>query len=190
MRPLSQKLTVLAMALATGCLGTALLAQRHPGGMGRQTPPRPAPGARPGRPGGPKARPDNPAMAVDRWNAMSSEERDKALAKLPPERQKQILARIERFNNLPKEEQERLRQRAEKLGRLPPDKRQQVLRQIERFSQVPKERRQVLSQELETLRSMPDGERSSRMASEEFRTRYAPDEQEMIRDLSQILASR
>ena len=188
MQSLRQTAAILAVVALAAWMTPALLAQRHPGGGGRPAPPpRPAPGVRPARPGGPKGRPGNPAMAVDRWNAMTPEERQKALDKLPPQRQKEILARIERFNNLPKEEQDRLRRRAERLAELSPERRQKVLKQIARFSQLSTDRRQALSHELESLRPLSESERNTRMSSEEFRGHYSADEQAMIRDLAQLL---
>src|ERR1700728_3253791 len=43
---------------------------------------------------------------IDRWNQMSPEERERELAKLPPERARKIRERIRRYNQLPPREKQ------------------------------------------------------------------------------------
>ena len=76
-----------------------------------------------GKPAGSQAR--NP---IDRWNQMSPEERERELAKLPPERARQIRERIRRYNQLPPREKQALREGYRKFSQLPPEK-QEIVRQ-------------------------------------------------------------
>ena len=69
-------------------LVNGLLAQRPPG--------------RGGSLAGPSKR-----TPLERWMQLSPEQRERALKELPPERRKVFQERMDRFNRLPKEEQER-----------------------------------------------------------------------------------
>ncbi len=147
-------------------------------------------GARPA-PRGKVVRPRPPAnTAIDRWYQMTPIERQNALAKLAPERQKQILQRLEQYNRLPKDERDRLRERYEQFSHLTPAKQDLVRRQMKRFAEVPVERRRVLSRELVRLRKASDEDRRARINSEEFRSRYTLQEQQMLQDLSENLTIR
>ncbi|HZT32573.1 MAG TPA: DUF3106 domain-containing protein [Bryobacteraceae bacterium] len=127
--------------------------------------------------------------ALERWNQMTPAERQRALAKLPPERQRQIRERIERFNRLPRAERQQLRERYQQFLQLPPEKQDMVRRDIGKFMQLPDERRQTLSKEFEQLRGLPESERQTRLNSEEFKNKYNPEERQMLGDLSGVLAA-
>jgi len=132
----------------------------------------------------------NPITAVDRWNAMNPKQRERLMAKMPPERQKQFLDKVEKFNALPKEEQQLARERYERLSHLPPDQQQVVRRDIARLGKLPPARRQAMNQEFLKLRQMSESERSAYLASPEFRDKFYPAEQQMIGNLTQVLATQ
>jgi uncharacterized protein DUF3106 len=176
-------------------------------GQKKTSAPREAPASRPGAkpprgntPGGAKGGPSskegpgrpapNPITAVDRWNAMNPKQRERLLTKMPPERQKQFLDKVEKFNALPKEEQQLARERYERLTNLPPDQQQVVRRDIARLGNLPPARRQAMNQEFLKLRKMSESERSTYLASPEFRDKFYPAEQQMIENLTQVLATR
>jgi hypothetical protein len=174
-----------AMALA---LAATLAAQRGParpgagpqrGMAGRSIPGMPRPGVDP--------KPAAARLPVDRWNAMTPEQRDRALQKLPPDRQQKIRDQIARFNSLPEKEQQRLRDRYRRLQQLPPEKQEAVRRELRQFNETPPERRRVLAREMRQLRGMSEDEQRTRVKSDEFRTRYTPEEQQMLQDLSDYL---
>lgn len=129
-----------------------------------------------------------PITTLDRWNKMSPDQREKALAKLTPERRQQMRERLDRFNALPKEEQDRMRRRYDRFSHLGPEKQAVVKRQIQAFINLPEQRRPGLSREFEKLRRMPADERKARINSEEFRNRYSPREQQLLADLSDAMA--
>ena len=160
---------------------------------GAKAPRANAPGGQKGGPTskeGPARPAPNPYTAVDRWNAMNPKQREGMLAKLPPERQKQFLDKVEKFNALPKEEQQLARERYERLSNLPPGQQQIVRRDIARLNNLPPARRQAMSQEFFKLRKMSESERSAYLASPDFRDKFHPAEQEMIENLSKVLATR
>jgi hypothetical protein len=176
----------------TGLLPVAHTADR------KAAPSHPTPATEPAprnpQPKNPSQRPlnaNNPSTVLDRWNAMTPAQREKALANLPPERQKAIRERVQRFNQqfnqLPKAEQQMLRAKMERFNRLSPREQQTIRRDIRAFNQLPPDRRQALHKELDKVHKMPDDQRDSYLASDELRNRYSPDEQQMLRSLAKIL---
>ena len=68
---------------------------------------------------------------------MTPEEREKALQKLPPERQQRIREQIQHFNSLPPGEQDRLRERYQRFSALPPETQDAMRRDMRRFRELP-----------------------------------------------------
>jgi hypothetical protein len=124
---------------------------------------------------------------IDRWNQMSPEERERELAKLPPERAQQIRERIRRYNQLPPQVKQVLRERYQKFAQLPPDKQEVVRQSLRDFRQLSQERRPLVRREIGRLRALPEAERGARMNSEEFRGQFSPQEQQIIRDITDYL---
>ena len=166
-----------------------LLAVCHPLPAQRKAGDRPA--AKPSAGNGPqgKAAPRlaNPGTVVQQLMRMTPEQRERALEKLPPERQAQIRERLQRFDNLPRQEQERQLQLSQMFASLPPEKQDIVRRQIQAFNQLPEDRRRLVGPAFQRLRRLPEAQRQARMASEEFRNRFTPAEQQMLADLSENL---
>jgi hypothetical protein len=124
---------------------------------------------------------------IDRWNQMSPEERERELAKLPPERARQIRERIRRFNQLPPWEKQALRERYQKFAQLSPERQEIVRQRMRDFRQLPPSRRQLVRREIEHLRWLPEPQRGARMNSEEFRSRFSPRERQIVRDITEYL---
>jgi len=135
-------------------------------------------------PTNPHAQQSLAANAIDRWNQMSPEERERELAKLPPARAKLIRQRIRRYNQMHPDEQQALRERYQTFSQLPAEKQQTIRARLREFRQLPQERRPVVHHEVEELRLLPDAQREMRLNSDEFRGRFSPREQQIIRDLS------
>lgn len=132
----------------------------------------------------PQAQPANP---IDRWNRMSPEERERELAKLPPARARQIRQRIWRYNHMSPEEQQAERERYQTFSQLPPDKQQIVRQRLSEFFQLPQTRRPVVHREVEQLRRLPEAQRLARLNTDQFRSQFSPQEQQIIRDLTTYL---
>jgi hypothetical protein len=130
-----------------------------------------------------------PANAIDRWNRMSPEERERELAKLPPARARLIRQRIARYNQMRPEDRKALRDRYETFSHLPPDKQQIVRDRLREFHQLPHDRQPPVHREVEHLRSLPEAQRQARMNGDEFRAQFSPQEQQIIRDLTTYLAN-
>jgi predicted Fe-S protein YdhL (DUF1289 family) len=114
--------------------------------------------------------------ALDRWNRMTPEQRQRALSKLPPD-------------HLPEAQREGLRERYEQFLQLPPAKQEVVRKEIREFNQLPDERRQTLSKEFEQLRGMSDSERKTRMESDDFKDKFSSEERHILKDLSGTLSA-
>lgn len=164
--------------------GVAVCAEEHPAAEGKAA--RAATKAAPK--GRAKANGEAPAP-LERWNRMTPEERRTALAKLPPERRRELQEKLRQYRNLPPEQREQLGERYKAFSQLPPEQQNRARELFRQFNSLPEDRRPMVKQEYEQLRSMPESERNERMNSEAFRSRYTPSEQQMLRDLSQTFGS-
>jgi hypothetical protein len=129
----------------------------------------------------------NPGAVVQRLMRMTPEQRERALQKLPPERQARIREQLQRFDSLPKAEQERRLQLGATFANLPPETQNLVRRQIRAFNQLPEDRRRIVGAAFQRLRRLPPAERQARMARPAFQNRFTPEEQQMLSDLSENL---
>ena len=162
-------------AILTTMLAAGLVAQRP---MGHAAPPKGAAG--PGAGNNKKAN----RNIVDKWNRMTPEERDKALAKLPPGQRDKIQQQLNRYNNLTPQQRRQL----QKFNQLPPEKQNQARRLFSQYNEFPRARQGVLIQEYENLRAMPEVDRKARLASDEFRGKYDAHEQKFLGGLSDLLS--
>jgi len=162
-------------ALTIG-LTVALFGQHQ---MGHAAPKAANPGPGPGA--------KNRRTIVDKWSRMSPEERQKALAGLPPERRKKVEEQLDGYKNLSPAEKRDLRSRYAWFDQLPPAKQNQVRRVYQGFNNLPQERRATVRSEFENLRSMPEAERNARLNSDEFRSKYNANEQNLLRNFSGLM---
>lgn len=135
----------------------------------------------------PQQQREAPAIALDRWNRMSPEVRERELAKLPPATARLIRQRLRRYNNMSPEEQEALRQRYQSFSQLPPPLQQLIRDRLREFRQLPPQRQRVVYREIEQLRPLPEAQRQAHMNDAEFRSRFSPPEQQIIRDVTKYL---
>jgi len=164
-----------------GLLAVTLTAA--PVAMGQARRPVPAPKAvRP-----PKIPPG--AAILERLERMTPEERRRVLNRLPPERRKRVEEGLESFRQLPPSEQERLRNRLERFGELPPERQAAARRLWARFNQLAEDRKPLVGEEFRVLRQLDDTDRRARINGDEFRSRFTLGEQQLLQDLSILLAS-
>lgn len=136
-------------------------------------------------PAGPSAK--NRRALVDKWSRMTPEERQKALAKLPPDHRKKIEEQLNEYKNLTPDQQRDLRSRYAGFNQLSPEKQNQARRLYQRFGNLPPDRQGPVRTEFENLRSMPEAERNARLNSDEFRNKYNANEQGLLRNFSGLL---
>jgi hypothetical protein len=109
-----------------------------------------------------------PGPAIERLQRMSPEQREQALAKLPPERRQQMEQRLKRLERLTPEQRDLLDQRYQAFQSLPPG------------------RRVVVRAAMQQLRSMPEADRRARLNSEEAKRRFSPQELQLLREVSGV----
>lgn len=129
----------------------------------------------------------NRRTVVDKWNRMSPEERQKALASMPPDRRQKIEEQLNQYKNLTPAERRELRARLAVFNQLSPEKQNQARRLFQQFGKLPADRQTPVRAEFENLRSMPESERNARLNSDEFRNKYNSNEQGFLRNLSGLL---
>jgi hypothetical protein len=112
----------------------------------------------------PRRPPALPGPALQRLSQMTPEQRQKALARLPPERR----ARIEEQLN--------------KLEQLPPDQRARLVERYEVFQGLPRDRQAAVRSELQALRRLPTPQLRERLNSPEFQQNFSPEEQRLLRE--------
>jgi hypothetical protein len=118
---------------------------------------------------------------------MSPEERRRLLNNLPPERKRVMEQRLRQLEQMSPAERRQTRRMLDDFESLPPERRQAVRRLFGRFNQMPADRRPVLREEMRSLGQMDDADREARMASDEYKSKYTPAEQEWLADLSRAV---
>jgi uncharacterized protein DUF3106 len=157
-------------------------------------PPKPQPVAKPATPpapnnaggvpkGGAKmANPDNP---LDRLLKMTPEQRELAIEKLPPQQQVNIRKRLANFDSKPQAEKDRELQKLNELWSLPPDKHVLVAQQVNAFNALSPERRVAVRQAYANLSQMTPDQRAERLARPQFKSRFTPEELQILTVLPQ-----
>jgi len=133
----------------------------------------------------------NPGNVLERLLRMTPEQRERMIERLPPARQAIVRQRLQqflqRFDSLPKAEQERRLRLGDIFASLPPERQNLVRRQIRAFNQLPDDRRRLVGAAFQRLRRLTEEERQAVLDSPAFRRRYSPAEQQIIADLSENL---
>jgi DNA-directed RNA polymerase subunit F len=119
---------------------------------------------------------------AEEFEKMAPAEREKALAKLPPERQQKLREKLARWDKLSPEERDR--QRA--FNSLPPERKDAVRHAYQQFQKFPPERQVAIRDELQQLHEMTDPERRQRLAAPEFKQKFNKPERETIEDMTGV----
>jgi len=158
-------------------------AEARPAGGGPKTPPPNIP-----RAGVNVAKINNPLNPVQRFLQMTPEEQERFMEKANPQQQERLRQAIERYKNLRPAQREWLFRQYQVLNALPPARQALISRQIGFFNnKLPDERRRVVGEELVKLHDLPAEERTARLASDEFKSKYSPEEQQLLKDLAENL---
>lgn len=124
---------------------------------------------------------------IEEFQTMSPEQRQKALDRLPPEQRQKLQDRLDQFNQLPPERQRALKNLYNRLHELPPQRQDAVRKSINKFSQQPPERQQAIREELRSMAGMSREERQAHVSSPEFSKKFDKKEQEIVRDMTEVL---
>jgi hypothetical protein len=194
-KPMIRALQIGGLLLACGVIHGA--EQR---GESKSAPaPRPAPtSARPANPPRnapnkiPVARPAgapliNPSNVVTRLYKASPEERDRALEKLPSKMQEQFRNQLKRFDSLTPAQQQLQLKWVDRYSALPKGQQDAFKLQWQALGKMTPEQRRPIAAALRRLEGMPDAQRRNLLESDEFKSRFSPEELKMISELSVIM---
>lgn len=184
-------MAVLATAFLTP--GPNLFAQKGRPRLERPPAERPPAERQPSGKPAPGPRADLPPRWVERLQEMTPAEQEKFLSNnarfrsLPAEQQAQIRQRLQTWNNLPPAERQTLMQRERILEQMTPEQRRYVRETLmPEWQNLAPARRQVVLGKLRDLRGLNDSERAAKLNDESFMSGLAPNERQMLRDLSNL----
>ena len=138
-------------------------------------------------PKGPAAPKRDSDLQIERLEKMSPGELRTALDALPTERRDRIEKRLDRLQKLPPEKRAQLEERLQKFKNLPREQQQQVRLIAQNIQALPQDRKQAVHHELNTLRGLPEGDRQSRLQSSTWKKQFSPQEQEILKQSSELL---
>lgn len=123
----------------------------------------------------------NPADVLEALSAMTPEAREQALAGLPPAQQARIAAGLKQLEGLTPDERRRWLARFRRFQQFNPEEKERFRSVLRDFRLLPPDRRSAVHLEMRKLQTMPAAARQERMSSEDFRTRFAPNERQLLR---------
>lgn len=126
----------------------------------------------------------NPESLAARLMLATPQQRERALALLPPERQATIRKQLAWFDSLPKAQQDLQIRRLERFASLPPDQQIIVRLQMQALAKLPPAHRQAIQRALVVLQSLSRPQRAARMNNPAFKSRFSAEELKIIEDLA------
>ncbi len=132
----------------------------------------------------------NRPTVLDRLERMTPEERKRFLDRLPPAQRDRLERRLKLYESLSPGERERLRERYQRFRTLPPERQQAARDLYRRFGELPPERRMALRRAVRNLSLLDEATRQRRMNSPQFRARFNPEDQSMIRSFLELNSDR
>ena len=182
-----KSIAILAVAsLALGVLGGPRALAQNQGRWGRRNAEQGSQRAYPKGPGphrGEWLRKNQNLPPAEQERALRN---DPGFRQLPPQRQDQLIDRLRNFNSRPPEERQRILNRMETFEHLPQPERQQVRNLYGQMRQLPEDRRMAVGQAARQLSGMSPADRERVLNSLQFRRRFSPREQDLVRGLAQL----
>jgi hypothetical protein len=127
---------------------------------------------------------NNPANQFERLLSMTPDQRERVIEKLPPQQQERLRARLDQFDHLPPAQKALRLGLANRYFALPPERQQAYQEQVQAFNKLPGPRRRIVAAELQSLWAMPDADRQARLGSEPYKSRFSPEELQMLNTIS------
>lgn len=124
---------------------------------------------------------------LERLSKMSGEERAEALADLPPERRVRIEKGLEQLDALTPERRQAWFDRYRRFNELTEKQKEDVRKVSSEISTLSPARSTAVREELETYRHMPMYAREARMKSPDFRSKFNPEEREILHSAAILL---
>lgn len=117
------------------------------------------------------------------FERMSPEQRQQAMASLPPERRKKLQKQLDVYDHLSPAQKGQL----DWFNHLPPDRQEAFRKVYKNFLNEPPGRQQILRDEMSRLSSLPKAERKARLSSPEVRSNFNKREQQILEQMSEAL---
>ena len=169
-----QLYTIGSLWVVLAAAASDVFAQAHGGVMpNRVPPPKPQRAEK-------MARAEHP---LDRWMAMPPEQRERAMAKLPPERRANLDARLAKWAAMTPEQKERARD----FAAMPVDQRKIVTQHAEWMQTLPQDRRQIVRKEINSLQHLSPEARQAELESPSFSRRFDASEREHIAKMIPVM---
>jgi hypothetical protein len=127
------------------------------------------------------------ADLVERLSRLRKPEREKTLAKLPPDTRQRIEKGLQQLDGMgPIEKQEAL-ERFRAFTTLDSHGKEEIRAALASFKVLPDRRRQVLRSEMNLLHRMSKQQREQHMAADEFKSRFSVDERSILEKLTLVM---
>src|SRR3954468_116255 len=107
-------------------------------------------------------------------------ENDPKFQKLPPERQERLKQRLQEFNALPTDQQQKILERMEKWEHMTPEQHQQARALFDRMRPMPDERRNAIRQQMHAFSTMSLDQRQKFMNSDQYKKEFSSDERDVM----------
>lgn len=120
---------------------------------------------------------------LEEFQSMSPDEREKAMAGLPPERRKKLQDQLKVYDQLTPAQKSQLNW----FRHLSPDRQEAFRKVYKKFIKEPPERQQIMRDEIGRLSALPRQERQERLAGPEVRSRFNKNEQQILGQMSEAL---
>ncbi len=127
------------------------------------------------------------ADLVEKLSSLRKPEREKTLAKLPPDTRQRIEKGLQQLDGMgPIEKQEAL-ERFRAFTTLDSHGKEQIRSAMVSFKTLPERRREALRTEMNLLHKMSKSQRDQHMASDEFKSRFSADERSILEKLTLVM---
>jgi hypothetical protein len=133
---------------------------------------------------GGQPRPNNPAYQFERLISMTPDQRDRVIEKLPPQQQERLRNRLDQFDRLPPAQKVWRIELMNRLFALPVERQQEYMQQLQAFNRLEPRHRRVIGDEIRALWAMPESERQAKLANEAYRSRFTPEELQILGTIS------
>ena len=139
-----------------------------------------------------------------RRSAPNAEDFIMRLVQQPPERRREILAKNQRFQKLPRRQRQRILDRLKQIDEMKPQERAQLVERYNLFSRlepakrerarelyqdwvkIPSTRRRMMTQAVARLRRLDPARRPAALESQGFTSRFTEDERKLIGEIVEI----
>jgi Protein of unknown function (DUF3106) len=107
------------------------------------------------------------------------------LRNMSPQEKSRLAENQRRFNQLPAQKQQEMRQAAQQWNRLTPEQRTHIQNDVlPKWKELPSNRQRAIEQRLGVLRNMPESARNRHLDDPNFTRGMTEDDRQMLRDLS------